>query len=132
MPHKSKPKGKPKQSTRKMPAGYKCRTPSLGDFVLVEWSDACGSPRWTCAEDSHLGLSPIVSAGFIVAKEKDRITISGDLDRSAGNVGRLLSIPTGGITAIKVCIEKCAEPGFFLASDAQRMAVNASRNCIGK
>lgn len=94
----------------------------IGDSVTVEWNDACARHGWHGGE--RLALTPVVSCGWVVAIEADRIVLTADLDRGSGNVGRTISIPLGNVDNIKVNRNLRCSPDFYLTTDA------AAKKCV--
>ena len=92
---------------------------NLGDDVRIEWQDAVARTGWSDNAEARLPLDNIISSGFVIAKEKDRVTLAGCVDVNSGNVSRIHSIPVGGITSIRIVEGTCVSNDFWCRSDAE-------------
>ena len=88
----------------------------VGDEVHVTWRDAVAKHGWNSRGES-LHLHEIISTGFVVAVEDDRVTLASDLDRHGGGTGRVQSIPKGCIQNVTVRDKDCIDKGFYLRKD---------------
>lgn len=68
-------------------------------FVYVEWQDAEHDGGWSDVRDEadHV-LTTIQSSGWLIHENRQRIVISGSIDKSTGNVGNKQYIPRRMIT----------------------------------
>ena len=98
-------------------AKRKSKQPERGDEVHVEWHDAVTRPGWH--DDTPFTLLPVVSTGFLIADEKDRITLASDLNCASGVTARIQSIPKGCIKQIKVREKQAVSRAFFLRTDKE-------------
>lgn len=73
----------------------------LSKLVEVEWSDACGYAKWDdLKEYETLAPMPCKTAGYLIGKNKERITILQTQSIDGGATGGL-SIPMPWIKSIR-------------------------------
>ena len=99
----------------------------IGDDVRIEWVDAVSKGGWSDNTEARLPLHNIISSGFVIAKEKDRLTLAGCVDINTGNVARVHSIPTGGIKGVQLIEKSCISPGFYAISDVEAASIKKSK-----
>ncbi len=76
----------------------------LNDWCVVTWRDAFTSydTDWKGLDDFEIGPLLIISAGKLVKKTREYITLAQTVDTCSGRVSSLMSIPTGMIVKSKI------------------------------
>jgi len=87
---------------RKLRKKRKAKPIPLNSTVLVWWLDAAVTPGWHDGNKlKDVQLSPVLSCGFIVHRNRQRIVLSSSLDRD-GDTTHCFAIPRSQITATRV------------------------------
>jgi hypothetical protein len=69
-------------------------------FVRVDWVDACSNSGWHSPE-KPTDLAKIVSFGYLVKEDKDKVVLAASLDLRMDGIGDSIAIPKGCITRIR-------------------------------
>ena len=70
--------------------------------AVVTWLDACRwTGDWTEMEGTALDFK-VVSAGFLVRRDKEYVAVARDLDPQSGQVRDIITVPTGWVVKIEV------------------------------